>query len=687
MLSAREKIASSHLQRLAIVYLRQSSPKQVRENVRSTERQYALAEEAARLGWEPERVVVIDGDLGISGRFSDTQAREGYKQLVGRVCLGEVGAIFGLEIARLARSNAELQRLLEFCGLTDTLVIDADGIYDLHDFNDRLLLGLKAQMSEAELHIISSRLQGAKRAAAERGELRFPLPVGYVYDDQGQTIIDPDEEVQAAIADLFAAFAQAGSAYGVVGAFKGRRFPKRAYGGAWAGRLRWGELTHPRVLGVLSNPCYAGAYVFGRYRSRRGVRPDGTITTKTTELPRCEWPVLIQAHHPGYITWEAYLANEGRLAANDTRSGQRPPREGRALCQGILRCRSCGRSMTTLHRREGSYYECGHSRADHVNTPACRSVKAAVVDELIVRRLLEAVAPEEVALALAAADEVADRRARSTRAVELRLERARYDAVRAERAFNACEPENRLVARSLEVRWEEKLRELAEAEAELAEQHAPAPEPSREQIERLARDVPALWAAETTSGKDRKRLLRALIADVTLTSKPGSRELRVGICWRSGAAEEHTIERPKKRAEVTRTPPEAVELTRRLAPQHTNAQIAAELNAAGLRTGTGRPFAAENVQWLRWRHKIPYPPTWAHDGELTVSQIAHRLGVSAGTIYDWITTGKLAARRGPGTRLYIPFAPNVEQECRERVANSVHINPAQTKITAAGGAV
>jgi DNA invertase Pin-like site-specific DNA recombinase len=258
MVSAREKIASSHLERLAIVYLRQSSPRQVRENFRSTERQYALAEEAVRLGWESERVVVVDGDLGISGRFSDTQAREGYKELVARVCLGEVGAIFGLEIARLARSSAELQRLLEFCGLTDTLVVDTDGIYDLQDFNDRLLLGLKAQMSEAELHIITSRLQGAKRAAAERGELRFPLPVGYVYDDEGQSVIDPDEEVQAAIADLFAAFAKTGSAYGVVGAFKGRRFPKRAYGGAWAGELRWGELTHPRVLGVLSNPCYAG---------------------------------------------------------------------------------------------------------------------------------------------------------------------------------------------------------------------------------------------------------------------------------------------------------------------------------------------------------------------------------------------------------------------------------------------
>lgn len=684
MLSSAQKIACSHLERLAVIYLRQSSPRQVRENFRSTDRQYSLAEEAARLGWEAQRILIVDGDLGVSGR--DAHPREGYKELVGRVCLGEVGAIFGLEVSRLARSSAETQRLLEYCGLTDTLVIDSDGIYDLRDFNDQLVLGVKGQLAQAELHMMSVRLQGAKRHAAERGELRFVLPVGLVYDAEGNTIIDPDEQVRAAIGDLFKAFAQTGSAYGVVGVLKGRRFPRRAYGGAWAGELRWGALTHARVLGVLRNPSYAGVYVFGRYRSRRTVRPDGTITTRTVELPRCEWAIVIRDHHPGYISWEEFLANEQRLAANNTRKGQRPPREGAALCQGILRCGACGGSMTTLHRREGSYYECGHSRADHVNTPGCRSVKATVVDELIVRRLLEALAPEEIALALAAADEHADRRMRSDRALELRVERARYEAIRAERAFHACEPDNRLVARSLETRWEEKLRELKDAEAELAEHVVPASEPSREQLEALARDLPALWAAKSTAQRDRKRLLRALIADVTLTSKPEGRELSVGVRWRSGAAEQHTIERPKKRHEVTRTPAPAVELTRRLAVEHTNAQIAERLNAAGLCTGTGGPFTSKHVQWIRWRHKIPYPTTWAQDGELTVSQIAETLGVSDGTVYDWVRAGKLAARRGPANRLYIPFPPEVAQQCRERVQNSVHL-PAETKNKAAGGAV
>ncbi|MGZ6639292.1 MAG: recombinase family protein [Solirubrobacteraceae bacterium] len=684
MLNSQQKIASSHLKRLAVIYLRQSSPRQLRENFRSTERQYALAEEAARLGWAAERILTVDGDLGLSGR--DTHPREAYKELVGRVCLGEVGAIFGLEVSRLARSSAETQRLLEYCGLTDTLVIDTDGIYDLRDFNDQLVLGVKGQLAQAELHIMGVRLQGAKRHAAERGELRFPVPVGLVYDAEGDTIIDPDEEVQSAIADVFKAFWQTGSAYGVVGAFKDRRFPRRAYGGAWAGELRWGRLTHARVIGVLSNPSYAGAYVFGRYRSQRTVRPDGTIITRTIELPRSEWAILIQDHHPGYISWEQFLANEQRLAANNNRNGQRPPREGSALCQGIVRCGACGGSMTTLHRREGSYYECGHSRADHINTPGCRSVKATVVDELIARRLLEALAPEEIALALSAADEHADRRARSDRVFQLRVERARYEAVRAERAFHACEPDNRLVVRSLENRWEQKLRELKDAEAELAEHVVPAVEPSREQLEALARDLPALWAAKSTAQRDRKRLLRALITDVTLTSKPDSRELSVGIRWRSGAAEQHTIQRPQKPADAQRTPSQAVELTRRLAPDHTSAQIACQLNAGGLSTGKGRPFTAESVQWILWRHKISYPTSWAHDGELTVNQLAEQLDISVGTVYDWISTGKLGARRGPANRLYIPFPPQVEQQCRRLVTNSVHL-PIETKIRAAGGAV
>src|SRR6266851_243462 len=322
-MSTPNKIRATHLQRTAIVYVRQSTMAQVRDNRESQARQYGLVEEAARLGWPASKIDVIDADLGISGRSAER--RTGFREVVSRVCLGEVGAIFGLEVARLARSNADLARLLELARLTDTLVIDADGVYDLREFNDRLLLGLKGAMSEAELHILAGRLHGAKRAAAERGELRFALPVVYVRDAEGATIIDPDQEVTAAVADVFAAFQATGSAYGVVGAFTSRRFPRRAYGGAWAGELRWGRLTHSRVLGVLSNPAYGGAYVYGRYRSRRTVAPDATIATKMVELPRSEWAVVIHYHHPGYIDWETFLRNVARLQRNRTNAGARPP--------------------------------------------------------------------------------------------------------------------------------------------------------------------------------------------------------------------------------------------------------------------------------------------------------------------------------------------------------------------------
>ena len=477
-MSRPEKISAAHLERVAVVYVRQSTLAQVRQHTESTQRQYALVEEAERLGWAASRIEVIDDDLGLSGRSAD--GRTGFRELVGRVCVGEVGAILGLEVSRLARSSADLQRLLELARLTDTLVIDGDGIYDLQDFNDRLLLGLKGTMSEAELHLLAGRLQGAKRAAAERGELRFPLPVGLVYDDEGRTVIDPDEQVRAAVADLFAGFEQTGSAYGVVGVFEGRRFPRRAYGGAWAGELRWGRLTHSRVLGVLRNPAYAGAYVYGRYRSRRLVEPDGTIRTSTVELPRSEWAVVIHDHHPGYTDWDTFLRNEARLERNRTNAGERPPREGEALLQGILLCGGCGRQMSTRYQAGRGYYECSKSRADHVETPRCRSVRSDTLDRAVAGRLLDAISPEQLALALAAADEVQQRHARSTRAAELAVERARYEADRAERAFHACEPEHRLVARSLEQRWEARLAALADAEQALAQtQAAVAPLPPR----------------------------------------------------------------------------------------------------------------------------------------------------------------------------------------------------------------
>lgn len=672
MLRGESKITSSQLGRVAIIYVRQSTLAQVRGNTESTARQYGLAAEAARLGWAASAIEVIDADLGISGRSAE--GRAGFKELVARVCLGEVGAIFGLEVSRLARSSADLAKLLELARLTETLVVDTDGIYDLADFNDRILLGLKGQMSEAELHILAGRLQGAKRAAAARGELHFPLPVGYVYDDEGATVMDPDEEVHAAVADVFAAFEATGSAYQVVGAFAERRFPKRAYGGSWAGELRWGRLTYSRACGVLSNPAYAGAYVFGRFRSRRVVAPDGTIRTRTVELPRAEWATVIVDHHPGYITWERFLVTEARLAANRTSAGARPPREGPALCQGIVFCGACGRAMSTYHAGGHDYYDCAHARSDHTATPACRSVRADTVDAAVADLLLGALSGEEVALALAAADEVTKRRARSTRAAELAVERARYQAERAERALLAVEPENRLVARSFENRLEARLSELAEVQAALATQRsATAPLPPRAELEAVVGDLDELWSAPTTSDRDRKRLLRTLVADVTLIPDPDTAKLRIGIHWHSGSTEELVVQRMRRVTEWRRTAPEAIELARRLGPEMDNAALAAALDAAGHRTGAGRAFDADAVSSLRHYHGIGAPDL-LEPGELTVRDVAGRLAVNQGTVTNWINRGMLPARRGLYNHWCIPFGPEVEAVWREHVAVSPHVH-------------
>ena len=493
-MNGEHKVTGGHRARTALIYLRQSTLMQVREHTESTLRQYALADTAVAMGWAPRDVEVIDRDLGLSG--TSAAHRAGFRELMSRVCLGEIGAVFGLEISRLGRSNADLARLAEMARLTGTLLIDSNGVYDLADFNDWLVLGLKSTMSQAELHIMAGRLQAAKRAAAERGELRAPLPVGLVYDDDGMVVTDPDAEVRAAVADIFACFLAAGSAYGVVAAFAGRKFPQRAYGGVWAGQLRWAPLTHHRVLQVLKNPAYAGAYVYGRCVTRKKIDADGNVRTVTADLPRAQWPVLIKDHHPGYISWEEYLAIEARLAANHTGGGGRPVREGTALCQGIIICGGCGGPMAAnYHGDDRASYEC-HSHRDGKKTPGCRGITAHAVDDAVAGALLEALTPEQVALALAAAGEVTSQHQRAGRAAELAAERARYEAERAERAFSQVEPENRLVARTLEARWEAKLAALADAEQALQAAHTALPPlPDRASLAKLAAGLPALWHA------------------------------------------------------------------------------------------------------------------------------------------------------------------------------------------------
>jgi len=414
--------------------------------------------------------------------------------------------------------------------------------------------------------------------------------------------------------------------------------------------------------------------VHGRYTSRRTVDPDGTVHTGLLERPRAEWPVLIRDHHEGYITWEDYLANEKKLAANQTNAGARPPREGSALCQGIISCGSCGKPVcTNYHDDDHPAYECS-SRADRLTTPACRTVAAATVDDAVAGVLLDALTAEQVALALAAAGEVADRHQRVSRAAELAAERARYEADRAERAFCACEPENRLVARTLETRWEARLAELAEAEQALAEAaESLLPLPGQAELEQLAADLPGLWHDPATSSKDRKRLLRTLIADVTLLPEPDKSKVRIGIRWHTGATDELRVDRAAHPGTARRSPPQAVDMVRELGRSIPSAELAARLNAAGLTTGNGRPFDAKAVQWIRHAYGIPAPEPYA-DGEISVDEAARQLGCSTGVIYYWIKNGQLTTRRGPGNRLCISWDPATEAACRDRIAASGHLN-------------
>ena len=437
-----------------------------------------------------------------------------------------------------------------------------------------------------------------------------------------------------------------------------------------------GPAVAARVLGVLKNPCYAGAYVHGRYTSTRRVDPDGSVHTGLVERPRAQWPVLIRDHHEGYLGWSDYLANEAKLAANRTNTGARPPREGIALCQGIIACGSCGKPMrTNYHSDQRPAYECS-GRADRATTPTCRSVAAATVDDAVAGRLLAALNPHEVALALAAADAVADRHHRLGRAAELAVERARYEADRAERAFHAVEPENRLVARSLETRWEAKLTALTEVEQALAAaREALPPLPDRAELERLTADLLTLWQAPTTSNRDRKRLLRTLIADITLLPETDRDKVRIGICWHTGATDEITVARTIHPGTAKRSPSPAVAMVTRLGPTTPTAELAQMLNAAGHTTGTGAPFDVKAVQWIRHAYHVPAPNPYA-GGEVSVADAAHRLDCSTGVVYEWITTGKLAARRGAGNRLCIPWTERIESECRRRITESGHLNSA-----------
>jgi len=678
------KITDTHLLKIAYVYLRQSSMGQVRNHRESTERQYALQELARNLGWPIERIVVLDGDLGKSG--TSTTDREDFKSLVADVSLGKAGAVLAIEASRLARSNADWHRLIEICGITGTLIIDEDGCYDPCDFNDGLLLGLKGTMAQAELHFIRARLQGNKLNKARKGELRFPLPVGFVFDELNIIGKDPDAQVRSSIELVFDYFGQCGSAYGVVQRFAREKldFPKRSYGGTWAGKLHWGRLTDARVNAILKNPSYAGVYAFGRNRSIKEILANGDVGSRISKMPEENWLVNLRDHHEGYITFEQYTKNLEQLSRNQTNAQEMvlsgPAREGLALLQGLLICGCCGRRLTPRYQGNGGIYptyQCNWRKREGLSTKACLTVQCPPLDRAIEGRLFEVLSDEQIQLAIDAFEIVSQRHERIDVQWKMRLQRAEYEVELAQRRYDQVDPNNRLVAATLEQRWNDALIELQDVKDQidnLDQQTRRLTAQQRDEVLELARDLPKLWNNTAAAWKDKKRILQLLLRDITV-KPPEHRVVLVQVRWQGGACEQLRIELPQPVADRWRHDDVLIARVRELAETLDDATIAARLNDEGLRTNKGNRFTVGSIKWIRHKHNVP-PVDDRKAGELTVKEAADRLRVSPGVIYYWIDKGLVSGRRrNAGTPYLLAFTPELEQELAKRIAQSTHIKP------------
>ena len=680
------KIMEQHRSRPAYIYVRQSTPGQVLHHQESTERQYALRAMALELGWSESAIRTLDRDLGMTG--TEMTRREDFKTLVTDVSMGQVGAVFALEVSRLARSNLDWHRLLELCALTATLVIDEDGCYDPSDFNDGLLLGLKGTMAQAELHFLHARLQGGKLNKAKKGELRFPLPVGYCYDAQDHIVPDADAEVRGAVEMVFRLFGETGSAYAVVHRFteKGLRFPKRAYGGAWDGRIIWGRLSHSRVLGVLKNPSYAGIYVFGRYQYRREINLNGEVRKRMQAVAMPDWRVSLHQHHEGYITVEEFVKNREQLQKNRTNGEETvlsgPAREGLALLQGLLLCGNCGHALTVRYRGNGGIcptYQCNLLRREGLATKSCMVFRCDLLDGVIAEEVLKALQPAELELALAALHELESRDQSILRQWQMRLERAEYEAALAERRYQEVDPANRLVAGTLEQRWNDALVHLENLKKEAAEfqrqeAHVTTPE-QKAQVLALARDLPRLWHVPTTQSKDRKRMLRLLIKDITVEKASNQKQLLVHIRWQGGACSDVSVQLPLNIADRVRYPSAVIDKVRELARHLRDREIADQLNREGQASAKGLSYTVKIVQWIRCRYRIP-PVELKKPEELTVRQMAERFGTSDQVVYYWIEHNVIPSRRiQPGMPHWITLSGQDEQRLREWVSRSRRIKP------------
>jgi DNA invertase Pin-like site-specific DNA recombinase len=686
-MSEHTKITAAHRSRAAVVYVRQSTLAQLERNTESTARQYQLLERAISLGWAREQVRVIDADLGVSG--SVLGQRAGFESLVTEVALGQIGIIVALEVSRLARDNSAWYRLLDLAGTCDTLVADADGVYHPGLFNDRLLLGMKGMLSEAELHVLRARLEGGIRNKAGRGELRTGLPVGLVWGEaDGEIRWHPDEAVTGVIAAVFERFAVSGSVRATWLWLKDNnlRWPLQpvGYRRDRLPEITWVEPTYHAVHTTLTHPAYAGAYVYGRTRVDRYVGEDGQLRARRRKLPRHEWEVVITDHHHGFVDWDTYQANQARIDQNirpeRSQPGTGAVREGAALLQGLATCGNCGRKLAVFYRgpaKSVPNYYC-HGSAELVEGKGSRhmNVGGQAIDAAVAEAFLAALTPAAVQACLAAAEQLEAGHDAALDQHRRQVEQARYGALKAERRYRAVDPENRLVARGLETDWNTALQALSDAETELVrrEQRRPTTLTNNERatILALGEDLDQVWQAPTTTSKDRKQLLRTLLDEVQITVRRDDADPHAELLLRfkGGALSELTV--PLRRPQPNiRTDEDTIALLRRLAVHYPDEKIAGLLNRQHRRTARGLSFTASRVQSLRHHWHIPsYQPTNTpreEDAELlNVSAAAKVLGIAPSTLLRWLNDGFVAGEQiTPGA----PWRIRLTDELRAMVVN------------------
>jgi DNA invertase Pin-like site-specific DNA recombinase len=634
-------VTASHLKRQAYCYVRQSTLKQVFENTESTKRQYALREHAIALGWPMVQIVTIDTDLGETA--ASVADRQGFQKLMTEVSMGRVGLVMGLEVSRLARNNADWARLLEICALTDTLILDEEGIYDPTDFNDRLLLNMKGTFSEVELHVLRSRLRGGILSKARRGELKTRLPTGFVYDHNDKVIIDPDKQIQQCLRLFFDIFQRTGAAFATVKAFAtdDMKFPCRMHLGPDRGKVKWQRLTSGRALSILNNPRFAGAYYYGRQRSRKNV--DGSTTY--FQVPRDQWLVLIKDVHPGYITWQQYEDNLQRMRQNaiayNLIGRKTPPREGPCLLQGLAICGKCGQRMTIRYKyqkkgRIEPAYLCQRHRIERWES-SCQYIPGAKIDEAISKLLLDSVSPLTLEVALQVQKELEDRFNEADKLRKQQVQRAEYEANIARRRFMQVDPDNRLVADTLEAEWNEKLRQLQDAidyyEDHRQKESEKLKSVQKKEVLKLAKDFPRLWKNPRTPAREKKRMIRFLIEDVTMIR---AEDITLQVRFKGGATKTLKLPLPLKGWEYNLTDPKIVEIVDELLSDHTYSEIATILDERGYKSGQGHRIDSRTVIGITHGYKLKtrYARLRA-TGKLRVEEVASLLGVSAGTVRIW----------------------------------------------------